>query len=970
VRFLLNLCLISLCTTQLNGQETGSSDWLIDPDPFTAQSSLSEDGRELVLENGLVRRTWRLSPNAACVAIDNLTTGESLLRAVRPEARLVLDGVAYDVGGLHGQPNHAFLLPEWLDAMQAKPADFQYTGYRVGKIQPRFAWKRVRHHAPDAAWPPPGVHLQMDYQMSDAAWLKSTPLDLELRQRLYLDDFQSLNAGWQVSASTTHERSSFNNEGKTGEIYTPANTYVFAQRDLNGDTRMVQCVLDPGTDRSASWGPGMALVFGDQVVKFNLRVAQASGQSAADQAESAPVADSVDFGLGYGGGEKIGGASAFKSDRSVLNFDHAWRLRMRWDEQNIICEAAPYTGDSGPPSWVQVFESPLPKNHSQPGAVRVGKMSRSGGAQDFSDAGTLTRCKVIRFEEYSAVDSDLLQQRRAQNQGTGQVSVTVHYELYDGIPLYSKWLEVHNGTDVELEVDRFTSEILAVVEYASWVEKRDGVAYPRPQSMHVETDYAFGGFVPENAMRSSVHWRSDPQFRSQVNWQRINPCQLEVEPMHGPDVLIAPGKSFTSFRAFELLMDSSDRERRSLAQRRMYRILAPWVTENPLILHVVSTDPKVVRGAIDQAAECGFEMISLSFGSGLSMENESAENLAKFRRLADYAASKNIDLGGYSLLASRRIQPDGDNAINIKTGKPGGHTFGNAPALASNWGQNYFRKLYKFFTETGFLQFTHDGSYPGDWDAAARPPLQRGYDDSQWVQFGIIRDYYRWLRARGVYLRVPDFYYLNGANECGMGYREVNWSLPRDMQVIHTRQNIYDGTWSKTPSMGWMFVPLTQYHGGGAAATIEPLDQHMGHYERMMTSNLALGVQAVYRGFRLYDTPRVRDQVVHRVNWYKQFRDILESDVIHGRRADGRDLDWMLHVNPKLDQRGMLVVFNPLATEVTRTLKVPLYYTGLTETAQVSHAYGAAQSFPLARDYSIQLQVTVPAKGMGWYIIR
>ncbi len=143
----------------------------------------------------------------------------------------------------------------------------------------------------------------------------------------------------------------------------------------------------------------------------------------------------------------------------------------------------------------------------------------------------------------------------------------------------------------------------------------------------------------------------------------------------------------------------------------------------------------------------------------------------------------------------------------------------------------------------------------------ARPPLQKGLDDSQWVQWRIISDFYKWCRANGVYLNVPDYYYLAGSNKCGMGYRETNWSLPRAQQVIHTRQNIYDGTWTKTPSMGWMFVPLTQYHGGGAAATIEPLDQHRDHYERMLASNLALGVQACYRGPRLYDTDRTKTMV-------------------------------------------------------------------------------------------------------------
>ena len=203
-----------------------------------------------------------------------------------------------------------------------------------------------------------------------------------------------------------------------------------------------------------------------------------------------------------------------------------------------------------------------------------------------------------------------------------------------------------------------------------------------------------------------------------------------------------------------------------------------------------------------------------------------------------------------------------------------------------------------------------------------------------------------------------------------MGYREVNWSLPRAQQVIHTRQNIYDGTWQKTPSMGWMFVPLTEYHGGGAAATIEPLDEHLAHYERMLASNLGLGVQAVYRGFRLYDTPRVRDAVKRWVDWYREHRDILESDLIHGRRADGRDLDWMLHVNPSLDHKGMLVVFNPLEVEAQRTITLDLYYTGLTKSALIREQEGESRRYELDRRYEIELPVTVPAQGMTWFVIQ
>jgi hypothetical protein len=135
-------------------------------------------------------------------------------------------------------------------------------------------------------------------------------------------------------------------------------------------------------------------------------------------------------------------------------------------------------------------------------------------------------------------------------------------------------------------------------------------------------------------------------------------------------------------------------------------------------------------------------------------------------------------------------------------------------------------------------------------------------------------------------------------------------------------------------------------------------------------SNLALGVQACYRGPRLYDTERTRAMIQRWVDWFKAHRDILESDVIHGRRADARDLDWMLHVNPALKEKGLLVVFNPLNEPLARKLRVNLYYTGLTDRARVSEQGGTAKRYKLDRDHTIKLPVRVLAQGMRWFVVE
>jgi hypothetical protein len=920
-------------------------DWLLDDAGFKAGAFRSGNPDELVLDNGLVRRTFRLAPNAATVGLDHQVTGHAVLRAVRPEAEVTLDGVTYPVGGLSGQPNHAFLLPEWFETMSADPAAFQFTGFEVGEPRERFTWKRIRHHAPDAVWPPKGVHLQMHYRMPDPQTYPSAGLASEAGREQLLearfDGTTSLPDGWAARVTPSHPRSSVTNEGKAGEIFTPPHTHAFLEHKLPPGVKLVETRIDPGTDRSASWGPAIALVWENgHTIKFNL------GTSGYD-AENKPAFSCFD-------GER----ESFNLGKGDPALDAAVSMRLRIDGNTVFCEAL-HEG-----KWKTYHQNVIALSLGDPALVRLGKLDKTGGAGDHSGPpGEPGRLRIENFAAYGALDEASL---TTPAPAAPPIHLTVHYELYDGVPVFCKWITVRNGTDDTITIDRFASEILAVAEEDNPVENRAGVPHPVPQILHVETDFAFGGFNHSYANCHVVHWRADPQYTSIVNYTREQPTQLVVSPDRGPSQDIAPGGTFESHLTFQLVHDSTCRTRRGLALKRMYRTLAPWITENPLMHHLLDSRPEVARQAIDNAAEVGFEMVILSFGSGFNIENEDPAFLDTWKGVADHARSKGIDIGSYSLLSSRRI--GGGNDVVSPPGESPTH--GNCPALTSEWGQEYFRKLYDFHRHTGFSVFEHDGSYPGDADVTSRPPLQKGEHDSQWAQWRIIRDFYQWCRAEGIFLNVPDYYFLSGANKTGMGYREVNWSLPRAHQVIHTRQNIFDGSWEKTPSMGWMFVPLVQYHGGGAAATIEPLDQHRDHYGRMLASNLAMGVQACYRGPRLFDTPATKAVVKHWVDWFKQHRDILESDMVHGRRADGRDLDWMLHVNPKLETNGMLVVFNPLDREITRTLDLDLYFTGLTESARVAPMGGAETAHPLQRGTRLQLPVTVPAGGMFWATMR
>jgi hypothetical protein len=711
------LSLAVYLSTALPLAAEGATDWLIDPSPFRASVQVAADGRSLSLENGLLRRTIRLSPNAATVALDNLMTGSSEIRSVRPEAAAEIDGRRYDVGGLVGQPVHNYLLPQWVEGLRADPAAFHYVRHEAGRTRERFPWKRrAEWLSRDLPWPPPGVSLRLEFAPPEGAGLDA--------------------------------------------------------------------------------------------------------------------------------------------------------------------------------------------------------------------------------------------------------AVVVHYELYDGLPLLAKWIEVKNRGGTPLRLDRFVGEVLATVETSSFVGVRDPAEFTAdPRSIHVETDFSFGDGMTARVAAAGVHWKADPLYATQVNYARQTPCLLETHPEIGPDQVIEPGGTFESFRTFVLLHDSTERERRGLALRRMYRALAPWSQENPILMHVRNAEPSAVKLAVDQAADVGFELVILTFGSGFDIENEDPDYLGKIRGLVEYARAKGVALGGYSLLASRTIS-EADDVVNPKTGRPGGFaTFGHSPCLGSGWGQGYFRKLRQFFERTGAAVLEHDGSYPGDACASTAHPGHRGFDDSQWSQWTTIRDFYRWCRGRGLYLNVPDWYFLSGSSKTGMGYRETNWSLPREQQEIVERQNVYDGTWEKSPSMGWMFVPLTEYHGGGEAATIEPLSEHLAHYEARLAHLFGAGVQACYRGPRLYDTEETRAVVRKWVGFYEARRAILDADVVHLRRPDGRDWDGLLHVDPRLPTRGLAMIHNPLDADVERDIRLPLYYTGLTEAAIVRGEDGVPRRIALDRDHSVTARVRLPARG-------
>lgn len=411
------LVLIALSTFKSLAQ-TVYKDYLIYP--VSQKASVNVEGKDLILNNGLVKRVFRLSPNVACTDYTNLINGQQLLRSVEPEARIIIDGKQYEVGGLRGQKEKAYLLPEWVDKMLIGQEDFIYSTYTVSDLTPFINWK--------------------------------------------------------------------------------CTTWAMNKKQATG--------------------------------------------------------------------------------------------------KRVIFE----------------YISPL--------------KSLSG------------------------------------------IIVKVMYELYDGIPLIVKSVGVENRSTSTFKLNRVVNEVLGLVEEESAV-----VGSPeemkKQHGIYVETNYAFNNAMRYDISDQTTHWKTDSTYTSQVNYNFQTPCLLEVYPEKAPGIDLNPGEQFSSVRTHELLMDSYDRQRRGLAIKKMYSTIAPWTTQNPIFMHLVSKTDEQVRTAIDQCVATGYEAVILSFGSHLNMEDNSEGNISRWKILADYAHQKNILLGGYSLFSSRRIS-DEDDVIDARTGKPGG----------------------------------------------------------------------------------------------------------------------------------------------------------------------------------------------------------------------------------------------------------------------------------------------------------
>ena len=222
-----------------------------------------------------------------------------------------------------------------------------------------------------------------------------------------------------------------------------------------------------------------------------------------------------------------------------------------------------------------------------------------------------------------------------------------------------------------------------------------------------------------------------------------------------------------------------------------------------------------------------------------------------------------------------------------------------------------------------------------------------------------------------------DNYFFQGGSKTGMGYDENQYSLPTWQDITISRAGMFDYLYAHTPTQGWMFVPIGQYHAGADHASFEPLDVHVEAYNMALAQYMGAGVAACYRGDVLFEGGASKAAVLKWTSFFKGHRSTLTQPIVHLRRADGQGWDGFLHVNPfMLGQNngngrdvGIAMFFNPTDGPITEKIALPLYYTGLTLDASITLEGGHPQEVRLERDYSVLIDVTIPPKSATWAIV-
>ena len=325
------------------------------------------------------------------------------------------------------------------------------------------------------------------------------------------------------------------------------------------------------------------------------------------------------------------------------------------------------------------------------------------------------------------------------------VKVKVHYEMYDSIPVMSKWLEVdgsHSEVNVRVDyVERMNVNRQWGSDPYEWVSMRQDAEYnpfSRPW-LHLETT---------DPVLSSVSWRMETPhpagaYTPQVTAQYNTLIQVYLKK-----------DTFISFRTLLLVTGSSDEERQALSQQKMSSVIAPQTKQRPLTFHSSSSRLSHILPLLDQMFDARLELLVLD----VDIFNTTSSYQQDLVQIVRYAKQKYIEVGIALSLTKYKNLKDEWKRISAET-----YERENEACMASAWFDYLSNRLKKFIslTEVSMIHvYPHDTELCAAFDHAYHSSIP----DSLMEQNNKVNQFYEALKANGIYIQSSDWSIYHGTN--------------------------------------------------------------------------------------------------------------------------------------------------------------------------------------------------------------
>lgn len=509
---------------------------------------------------------------------------------------------------------------------------------------------------------------------------------------------------------------------------------------------------------------------------------------------------------------------------------------------------------------------------------------------------------VIQVEQDRGNFGDVLRLYCLGREADFPVELVIEYEIADDLPLLTKIVKVNNISGSPVTVDNVTVDMVRLFE--GKVE------------LSVFSDY-YGDIMKHEDFYMGF-------------------TRLEFPKPIG--MVLQPGQSFETFKCFEAVT-SGNRDEASIILHRLYKKIAPWITE-PQIRRVVdncSTYDELMQIA-DQSVADGIESVELFLGQLFTNTGDYIPRADLFpngeediKRLIDYYHEKGLTVLPYS---STTIAWHGTQVCEDHTDwqylgpdgirySPGG--LGNM-CYQSPWGDYIEEKLLHLLDYCGFDGLALDGPYHG------LPCLadDHKHDKPQSVEFMNWmweKNFFKEVTKRGKILTAPQEMQAMflGMHQRPGGYREEDQFTMGGMRLVtQTRAFMFDSRYKDPSCSTWTSCNLETYHGH----SIEPSEENTATYDHAVGGMFGYGHSGVLYGKKLYIGENTKKVLEKWIQFYKRYRSTLAGEIVHLARPTGFEPDAVMHVSLEASVPALLVVFNPLEKASSITLELPLKYAG------------------------------------------